>query len=861
MKQTRPVGAGPRGPAWLWILITAFFIVSMAYVRLYVYPDQVVPLSYSIPLMAYLYSRRMGLMWIASGAFVGLVFTKIVMIPSDLGSRDSIVFGVMHIATILITAAVIHRVVALSGHLQLTIDSLEKTNAELESSNEELAAREEEITQQNEELQAQAEELEQQMEELNCQAEELQSLNEHLATRERIVNEMLESPAAVAGESDVRESIGAAAHKLLGGRVAAVCHVARDGSRHELIGACAGAATNESTLASIVADRKVAAFIADTRERPDLSVPSFAGRRAGSVMAAPVRTGESVGGAIEFYSLETGAWTDEELRIAQWIADQYGRLMHNALLRSDLNRQRELLRTLTDNAWGALVVTDDRGRVTYMNPAANKLARLKTIDGDPPHVHDLFHDSSHTSDSCPLTEPAERSRCFSDTVHTEDGRAVPVQCVASPILSNGKPSLVVYEIHDVSEQQRLQREREQLLESERAARIEVERASRAKDEFVATLSHELRTPLNAILGWATLLSRPGTQDAASLGEGLQVIERNARHQAQLISDLLDISRITAGKVRLELCPVQLEEIISSAVSSLRPAAEAKSIRIQVDCAPIDRVVHGDKDRLQQVLWNLLANAIKFTSEGGEISVCLRSVAACAEIQICDNGVGIERDHLTNIFERYRQADASTTRLHSGLGLGLAITKHLVELHGGSILAASDGPGHGAVFTVLLPSVPVGRASGIMPAAPQSLDRPAAQDLSGIQGLRILAVDDDADARDLVRRLLEDHGAAVVTASNANAALATLAAQKVDLLISDIGLPEVDGYTLIRRLRAEVPEPACRVPAIAVTAFARTEDRTRAILAGFQAHLSKPIEAKELFATIASVVSLGRGNDA
>ena len=394
-----------------------------------------------------------------------------------------------------------------------------------------------------------------------------------------------------------------------------------------------------------------------------------------------------------------------------------------------------------------------------------------------------------------------------------------------------------------------------LYERERAARAEAERMGALKDEFLATLSHELRTPLGAILGWAQVLRQRRSNTQAEVNEGLDVIERNARVQKQLIEDLLDMSRITSGKVRLDIQPVEPASFIEAAIETVRPSAEAKGIRLQKILDPLAGPIAGDPHRLQQVLWNLLSNAIKFTPKDGRVQVILQRVNSHIEIAVVDSGIGIKPEFLQHVFERFRQADASSTRHHGGLGLGLSIVKSLVELHGGTVQAHSEGEGHGATFSVHLPVTAVQRSSAVPRMHPTSTPTTSAFLPTDLGGLTIVVVDDQPDAQRLLQRVLAECGARAMVAGSAAEALAVLEKESADLLVSDIGMPEADGYELLRRVRALPPERGGRVKAIALTAFARTEDRTRALRAGFQAHVSKPVDPSELVATIASV--LGR----
>ena len=397
-------------------------------------------------------------------------------------------------------------------------------------------------------------------------------------------------------------------------------------------------------------------------------------------------------------------------------------------------------------------------------------------------------------------------------------------------------------------------ERKVLLDSERSARAEAERTSQMKDEFLATLSHELRTPLTAILGWAQVLRR-GSRDEADLHRGLQTIERNARAQAQLIEDLLDMSRITSGKVQLEMTPLSAKAVVDAAIETVRPAADARNIGIERDYQDGPAMVAGDPSRLQQIIWNLLSNAIKFTPRDGAIRVGVGCADDQVEIAIRDSGIGIKPEFLAHVFERFRQADASTTRKHGGLGLGLSIVKHLVEQHGGTVAAASEGEGAGACFTVRLPLSASHGAAERAPAAGGARGAAPAQDsaalaLRDLSGLQVLVVDDEADARELIRRILSDCHADVLTAATATEALQLLQSARPDLLVSDIGMPDVDGFELLGRVRALGPARGGNVPAIALTAFARSEDRIRALASGFLTHISKPVEPADLIAKVA-----------
>jgi signal transduction histidine kinase/CheY-like chemotaxis protein len=397
-------------------------------------------------------------------------------------------------------------------------------------------------------------------------------------------------------------------------------------------------------------------------------------------------------------------------------------------------------------------------------------------------------------------------------------------------------------------------ERKVLLESEREARAEAERSSQMKDEFLATLSHELRTPLSAILGWAQVLRRGG-KDEADLQRGLQTIERNARAQAQLIEDLLDMSRITSGKVLLDMQTLKPEGFLDAAIETVRPAADAKNIRIEKRYAPDPGMVAGDPARLQQVVWNLLSNAIKFTPRDGLVSVELSGRDGSVVVTVRDSGAGIRPEFITHVFERFRQADASMTRRHGGLGLGLAIVKHLIEQHGGTVRAESPGEGLGSSFSFELPLAKAMTRAERRSAMIRGSTPPPALDLTlrDLAGVSVLVVDDDRDARELILRILTDCHARVRIAASAREAFEALQADMPDLLISDLGMPEVDGFELLSWIRALPRDRGGLLPAVALTAFARSEDRLRALEAGFSSHISKPVEPNELIDVVGSLV--------
>jgi CheY-like chemotaxis protein/two-component sensor histidine kinase len=389
------------------------------------------------------------------------------------------------------------------------------------------------------------------------------------------------------------------------------------------------------------------------------------------------------------------------------------------------------------------------------------------------------------------------------------------------------------------------------------ARAEAEVANRAKDEFLATLSHELRTPLTAILGWARILRKEEVDEPTRV-RGLEVIERNVQAQSRLIEDVLDVSRIITGKMQLNVRRIEMRGVIDAAIESVRPAAEAKKI----DLVPVvegPAAIKGDAERLQQVVWNLLSNAIKFTPNGGRIEARLRTRGEQVDLEVTDSGKGIPSEFLPYVFDRFRQADSSSTRAHGGLGIGLALVRHLVELHGGNVSARSGGEGKGSTFAISLPVAgPAADPGDLAPVPAATVSRVSVTGLPTLEGLRVLVVDDEADARDLIGVILRRRGAEVTAAASVAEALEAVERSRPDVLVSDISMPESDGYELIRELRQRASGSGA-VPAVALTAYARSQDRERALASGFQLHLAKPVEPDDLILAVADLA--GRGTAA
>src|SRR5215813_865884 len=525
-----------------------------------------------------------------------------------------------------------------------------------------------------------------------------------------------------------------------------------------------------------------------------------------------------------------------------------------------LRQQREWLHVTLSSIGDAVIATDTNGAVTFLNPVAESLTGWKREETEGQALRDIFNVVNEQTRE-KVENPALRAIREGLTVglanHTmliaKNGTEIPIDDSGAPIKGvGGKTIGAVLIFRDITERRLVDEERSKLLASERAAREKAEEANRSKDEFVAMISHEIRSPLNSILGWAQLL-RMGKFDQAETERATEIIERNARAQSQLVEDLLDISRVITGKLTLDVRSVELAQIIEAAMDSIRPAAEAKSIQLRSRIESRDSLVSGDPNRLQQIVWNLLSNAVKFTPRHGRVEVSLGRVDSHFQITVSDSGVGISPEFLPFVFDRFSQANTTSERKYGGLGLGLAIVRHLVELHGGTARADSPGEGQGATFTVTLPvkalreeMSELGRATTIAEYADSLTDAIM------LDGLRVMIVDDEAESRDLLTAMLTRRGAEIKACASAAEALEEIERWRPSLLVSDIGMPDEDGYTLIGKLRALGPERGGGIPAVALTAYARSEDRMRALASGFQVHVPKPIEAGELVVVIASL---------
>ena len=584
---------------------------------------------------------------------------------------------------------------------------------------------------------------------------------------------------------------------------------------------------------------------------------------------ARIRRGER----IEHYESKRvrkdGRIIDVSLTISP-IRDQMGRIVGASKIARDITQRKvwqraelaeSFLGALVESADDAIIGKDLDGIVTSWNPAAEKLYGYSAAEmvGKP---ISLLIPADHPDEEPQILQRirrGERIRHYDTKRIRKDGGVIDVSLTISPILDSLGRIVGASKIaRDITEKKRAEaREREILRGAQEArrqaelARQQAEQASRAKDEFLATVSHELRTPMTAIMGWSRMLMS-GQLSPERQRQALETIDRNARSQAQLIEDLLDVSRIISGQLRVDFKTVDMAAVVTAAVEALHPTAEAKRIRVDFVLSAGAGPILGDAERLQQVVWNLLSNAIKFTPRDGHIQIELRRVESQVELRVIDSGAGIKPEFVAHVFERFSQADSSITRSRGGLGMGLAIVKSLVELHGGVVSAASEGEGRGAVFTVKLP-ISAARADGIrQPPVQKPQLQPEIRQRSDLVGLKLLVVDDEPDTCELLRFVFDECGAIVEIAQNVNAALEVFDKWHPDILISDIGMPDIDGYELIRRIRED---RRSRIPAVALTAMARVEDRMKALAAGYQMHVSKPVQPVELITIVATLVLL------
>jgi PAS domain S-box-containing protein len=513
------------------------------------------------------------------------------------------------------------------------------------------------------------------------------------------------------------------------------------------------------------------------------------------------------------------------------------------------------LRAVLDAALDGVVGMDATGHITYWNPRAEQIFGWPREEAMgrrmaelllPPRYREQYtrvlERFLRTGDAALLDQRLELS-----ALHRE-GREVPVELAITHVTEGGYHTFTAF-VRDITRRKQAEEERERMLAATEAARDEAQDASRAKDQFLAILSHELRTPLTSIVGWVYLL-RSGTVDPATLAQGLATIERNVMSQAKLVSDILDMSRIMSARLRLNVRPLQLSPLIAAVLDSLLPGARAKNLRVLPVLDPSAGPVLGDPDRLQQVVWNLVSNAIKFTPAGGQVQVRLAHVAGQVQIVVQDTGAGIPREFLPLVFDTFRQRDSSDTRPHGGVGLGLALVRQLVELHGGSVLAESEGEGRGATFTVTLPAASDTELASVPPIEHDVGSMLDAPDV--LAGTRVLLAEDAPDVREALADVLRRHGADVNAVGSSHEALEALVQSSPDALVCDVEIPGESGYALIRKVRALPAERGGRTPAVALSALSRAEDRVSSLEAGFQVHLAKPVTPAELVAAVASL---------
>ncbi len=528
-------------------------------------------------------------------------------------------------------------------------------------------------------------------------------------------------------------------------------------------------------------------------------------------------------------------------------------------MNAELRRSEERFRILSACSPIGIFLTDTDGRCSYTNPSCQAICGFKIEEDWEAGWAKFIHPEDHDRVLAEWAECTHEGQPYSDEfrIYGPDAVVRWVHVRTAPMLSDHYHLLGhVGTIEDISDRKQAELAREQIIQ-EQTARQQAEAANRMKDEFLAIVSHELRTPLNSILGWSRLLLSRNLDETTKV-RALETIERNARSQAQLIEDILDVSQIIRGKLRLTLQPVNLVTLMESVIESVQPLASAKSLTLVPSLSPLTQMVSGDPERLRQIVWNLLSNAIKFTPEGGRIEVKLASYEAAqplqsyAQIQVIDTGIGISANFLPYVFERFRQADSTTTRSYGGLGLGLAIVRYLVELHQGRIQADSEGEGKGATFTVHLPltgeNLPSGGEVTSKYLSEDGLGQPPS-----LERVNVLVVEDNPDAREFIAMVLQRSGAEVWAVGSVSEALEYLACHRPDVLVSDIGMPEQDGHCLVRQLRQNEPEPDRPIPAVALTAYTRSEDRSQVLDSGFQVHVAKPVEPEELVAVVARLV--------
>ncbi|HEY7183844.1 MAG TPA: response regulator [Blastocatellia bacterium] len=571
-------------------------------------------------------------------------------------------------------------------------------------------------------------------------------------------------------------------------------------------------------------------------------------------------------GSDRIRGLEGGAdaYLTEPIEAAELIANIRA-IMRLRKAEQEVRRREAWLKTVMSSIGEAVITTDLEGGLTSINPVAQQMIGWADAEAEGRPLMEVFRivsEQTRQPSENPVVKVLQEGSHTGLANHTllvsKDGQETPVEGSADPIKDErGNVIGVVLTFRDVTGRKRMEKAREQLLSYEQDARREAEvarrraeEASRSKDEFLATVSHELRTPLNHMLGWLTML-RTGKLEADKTRKAFETIERNVRAQARLIDDLLDVSRIISGKLLIEPRRIEISKVVESAAESISPAAEDKGVNFITKLAPDGGVVSGDPDRLQQAIWNLLSNAVKFTPKGGHVELRLTRLNSHIEIAVSDDGQGISAEFLPHVFDRFRQQDASTVRRHGGLGLGLAIVRHLVELHGGSVRVESEGEGRGATFTIMLPAADASETQSEELVRSSIIDV-AQPGLPSLDGLRVLLVDDLAEARELIKFALVNMGAEVRTAASAAEGLSALGEWRPDVILSDIAMPGEDGYSFIRKVRNLSEEDGGRIPAAALTAYVGSKEYNKSLEAGYQAYIAKPVEWAELIMIVASL---------
>ena len=832
-----------RPSAATTVVVSAALAAAWIWLRLVVVDTALFPLTYVLPLMVSVWTRSRRALWSMAGAFaLAQTFKQFVVLPEDvLPPAQNWLFYGATLVNIAVGGAVVHLLVLLRERLEGSNDRLREALVQLEAQAEELASQNEELAQQSEELSQQSG---------NCRSRPRSCRSRPRSCRSRTRSSRStpkrsrDSPTrCAAGKRSSRRCSIRPAWSAARTRPSRTSRARPSGcsTRPRRWGSTSGAtparscgpspATRRSWTASrrpswiLVIQENRAASLDDVSLRPDL-VANPAGGSIASALCAPIRAEGVPKGAICVFSRVTRQWTADQFRLADWLAGQCGHVLQIIRMNADLRRKEEALRNserlyraIGESIPYGVWVCEPDGRNIYASESFLRLVGLTQQEcsdfgwGSVLHPDDLERTLAAWKE-CVRTggvwDIEHRFRGVDGRYHPVLARGLAVRDEQGGIVCWAGINL------DITR-----------LKQAEAALVE---ANRTKDEFLATLSHELRTPLNAIVGWSQMLLS-GKLDEESARRAMEIIARNGEAQNRLLEDVLDVSRIVSGKLRLDAEPTDVVSVLEAALESMALAARAKGVEIRRDFRAPSAVVLGDGTRLQQVFWNLLSNAVKFTPAGGRVDVVLEAADSCVSVHVRDTGHGIGPEFLPHVFERFAQHDSSPSRRHSGLGLGLAIVRHLAELHGGTVSADSEGVGLGSTFTVRLPVRLVSdEAAERVPAA----GRP--REGRELPGVRVLVVDDEAGARELFRAVLERAGADVTAVSSAAEAFECLARVPIDLIVSDIGMPGTDGYSLLTEARNR----GISIPAIAVTAYGRSEEATRAHAAGFQVYLPKPV---------------------